>query len=247
MIKKIFISITITMTIAITIFNPYQVISSEGPNEDKMVLCQDQADSYGNGKGDDSVSTECLESIKKLVTSSENISLKRESKKLQMTFFGHRNMIIVESKNGPLVVTNIIAGSSTNLNSIQAIALDEKNQEIAVLEDSGKILFFTTTLTGNIAPYRILQHNEILGATELVIDTTKDQVIIYNEKSKSLLFFSRLANINQRKGKQKLNIIKTINTREMSLKNLSIDLNTSKLNGLNTLSNQNITFDLNLK
>ena len=242
MMKKIFISI-----ITIAICNPNQLMSAEGQNEDKMILCQDQADSFGNGKGDDSISIECLELIKKNVTSSENISLKKDSKILKIIFYGHRNIILVETKNGSSTVTNVIAGSSTNLNSILAIALDEKNKEIAVLEDSGKILFFTTTLTGNIAPYRILQHNELLGASELVVDSTKDQVIVYNDKSKSLLFFSRLANINQRKEKQNLDIVKTINTREMSLKNLTINLKTSELHGINTLNHKNITFDLKLK
>lgn len=237
--KKIFFSLFI-----ITVCHPKLVFTAESSNEDKMVLCQDQADSYGNGKGDDFISRECLNSIKKTVNNSENLSLKKESKILKMTFFGQRNIILVEKKIDKLIDTNIIAGSSTLLKSVQALAIDEKNQEIAVLEESGKILFFTTKITGNIAPYRTLEHSELLGASEMVIDSVRDQVIVYNDRNKTLLFFSRLANINERKEKQKLNIIKTINTREMSLKNLTIDLKTSIVQGLDTLSNKNITFDL---
>jgi hypothetical protein len=87
-----------------------------------------------------------------------------------------------------------------------------------VLEESGDVLFFSSKITGNISPFRILQDKELVGGSELVIDSLRDQVVVNNKTTKRILFFSRLANVHAREGKQKLGIIKTIDTSLRDLK-----------------------------
>lgn len=216
------------------------VAKAELPNEADIVLCQDQAENFGNGKGDDSVSPNCIESFKKMAP----IAAIKESSELKIKIYGYRNMIIVEEISGSSILTNIIAGSYTELKAIHALTVDEKNREIVVLEESGDVLFLSSKITGNIAPFRIIKHKELTGASELVIDNVKDQVVLINNKTKRILFFSRLANINGRVGKQKLDIIKTIDTPTMELKDISMDFQKSELRAFDISKNKNVIFDL---
>lgn len=216
------------------------VAKAELQNEADIIFCQDQAENFGNGKGEDFISKNCIESFKKMATTAAI----KESSALKMKFYGYRNMILIEKDSGTTVGTNIIAGIHTELKAIRALSFDEKNQEIVVLEESGDVLFLSSKITGNVAPFRILKHEELVGASELVVDNEKDQVILANNKTKRILFFSRLANINGRKGKQKLDIIKTIDTPMMDLKDLSIDLQKSELRVFDISKKKIVVFDL---
>lgn len=230
----------LTLAFFIGAYNTTMVAKAEVPNEADIVVCQDQAENYGNGKGDDLISKKCIESFKTMAVASAVI----ESKTAKMKFYGYRNMILIEKSKDTSVVTEIIAGTSTELKAIHALAFDEKNQEVVALEESGDVLFFSSKITGNIAPYRILKHKELAGASEIVVDSVRDQVVVNNKSNKKILFFSRLANINARAEKQKLDIIRVIDASMMDLKDLSIDFQKSKLNAFDTTSNTSVSFDL---
>lgn len=222
------------------------VVSAEAPKaepkEEDLVVCQDQADNHGNGKGDDYISTKCIDYFKDMA--SKNFTMK-ESKLLKMKVFGFRNMLLIEKVKGDKIATEITAGNSTELSTIKALAIDEKNQEIVVLEEDGDVLFFSSKITGNVAPYRILKNKELEGATELAVDSSRDLVVLNNKKNKKILFFSRLANINGRKENQKLDIVKSINTDRMDLKDLSVDPIKQELRAFDESKNQGVGFDLN--
>lgn len=216
------------------------MVYADVPNEADIVVCQDQAENYGNGKGDDVVAKECLDSFKKLADK-KAIAVNNA---LKIKFFGYKNMIIVEKIKNNIIYNEIIAGNSTELKSVIAVVADEKNQEIIVLEESGDVLFFTTTLTGNIAPYRILKHKALLGASEIEIDNLNDQVIISNKKSDKIYFFSRLANFNAPKEKQNLKILKVLDTSSMDFSELSLDVEKHEIHGVDKILNQKIVFPL---
>jgi len=188
-------------------------------SEAEILVCQDKAENYGNGKGDDTISENCME----LVRMQASASAKKESASLKMKFFGFRNMILVESSLGALTKTHIIAGNSTELKNIIALDFDELNKEIVVLEKSGKVSFYSYKITGNVAPFRTLNHGELPGASEVAVDSKRDIVIVKNPISQKVLFFSRLANIHAGKGKQKLEVLKTIDTKSIDLKNIPIN------------------------
>ncbi len=216
--------------------------SAETPKEEDLVVCQDQADNYGNGKGDDHISTKCIGYFKEMAKAS---SAMKESSASKIKAYGYRNMLLIEKAKGDSTVTEITAGNSTELSTIKSLAIDEKNQEIAVLEEGGDVLFFSSKITGNVAPYRILKNKELEGASELVIDSSRNLIVLNNKKTKKILFFQRLANINGRKENQKLDVVKSINTATMDLKDLSIDILKQELRAFDESKNQSAIFDLN--
>lgn len=185
--------------------------STEIP-EEELIACQQQAAQYGNGKGNDYISPFCLENFRSWAGSNAIA----ESIKANLKIYGFKNMIIIDEPGKR--TSHIIAGSSTEIKSVKAIALDEKNNEIAVLEDDGKIFFFSTTITGNIAPFRTLINKALPGSTELIVDSAKDQVAVYNPEVKKIFYFSRKANIHTHGRSKKLEVLKSVNLASYDLK-----------------------------
>jgi len=198
-------------------------------NEKKENLCEDQGHDFGNGKGSDSIDESCFNYFKSIASS----TAKKKNLSGDTLAFGFKNVLFLERINGDI---DVIAGNSTNLKSIQAIAFDEANKEIAVLEKSGDILFFSTIITGNVAPYRILRSKNLYGSNDLAIDPNKEMVIVSNNSSNMILFYSRMANINGRKGKRNLEMIDSIEQIKGNIVGLAIS---TKHNELFSLDNNN--------
>ena len=176
------------------------------------VVCSDSAELYGNGEGRDELNVNCISSVKK---NAEPLAVV-DSASLKVKFYGHKNIIIadrvftkkIDGKDVVKNITDVIAGSNTELKSIKSLILDEANEELVVLEKNGDIFFFTSKFSGNIAPLRILRHKEIVEADSIAIDSQKNEIVITVSKHRKRYFFSRLANINAPKEKQKLDIIR---------------------------------------
>ena len=98
-----------------------------------------------------------------------------------------------------------------------------------MLEASGDILFFSSILTGNIAPFRILRNKELHGATNLVTDPNKDEVIVYLPTTGQLLFFSRTANFYGREGRKNLNVLRSLEDISSTINKMSIDADKKEL------------------
>jgi hypothetical protein len=236
--------LTYFSTILFLCFNFYG-LKAEVPqltSEQVFLNCEDQAENYGNGKSDDVVSKECLSLFKK-AASSKAI---KESKINKFKIYGYRNMLIIEQSKNNSVTTELIAGSSTELDQIEALDIDETHQEAIVLLANGNILFFTTKMTGNLAPYRILKGADIIGSNEIIYDSARDLIALNNPKNKKVLFYKRLANIHAPKERRNLDNVKALDTKKYNLKNISIDSTTSLLTATDTLKNELIQFDLKL-
>jgi hypothetical protein len=164
--------------------------------------CEKEGEEFGNGLGHDQISFECYEFFRK---AAHTEAIKKSSNQKTLVF-GHRNIVFI--KQGEKV--NIIAGKYTELDEILAIAIDENHQEIAVLIKNGDVLFFSSALTGNVAPLRILKNKELDGSTDLVVNGKTDEVIIFNKTHSRLLFFSRLANFSAPENRKKLNLLRTV-------------------------------------
>jgi hypothetical protein len=195
--------------------------------EKDLKICEDEAVRFGDGHGEDLISQKCYLEFKNLVPDKS----KKNTANGLHTVFGYRNLIVIEKKDskGAIIDVNVIAGVSTLLVAIQAVSIDEKNNEIVVLEASGDVLFFSSILTGNIAPFRILRNKELYGATNLVTDSNKDEVIVYLPSAGQLLFFSRTANFHGRKGKKNLNVLRSFEDISAAINKMSIDNNKKEL------------------
>jgi hypothetical protein len=91
----------LTLVFLIGTYNTTMAEMVERTSEEEIVICQDQAENFGNGKGDDVISKKCMESFKSMATS-EAVTT---SKIMKMKFYGYRNMVLIEKYKKNSVVT----------------------------------------------------------------------------------------------------------------------------------------------
>jgi hypothetical protein len=175
------------------------------PTEQQLDRCEKEGLHFGNGLGKNTISIDCYSHFLKSL-SPEAFKKTSDGK---ISAYGHRNIVFIQDPQVKSDRQNVIAGIYTELEDVAAVALNEKQKEIAVLEKSGDILFFSSTITGNVAPLRILKNKELSGASDLVINSLKMEVIVLNKKSHEILFFSSQANAKARPEKKKLNLLRS--------------------------------------
>ena len=173
--------------------------------EQQLDRCEKEGLNFGNGLGKSSISTDCFSHFFK----SHSPEAFKKSSDGKMSAYGHRNIVFIQDPNVNSERQNVIAGIYTELEDVAAVALNDKQKEIAVLEKSGDILFFSSIITGNVAPLRILKNKELIGASDLLINSLRMEVIVLNKKSHEILFFSSLANANGRPEKKNLNLLRS--------------------------------------
>ena len=132
----------------------FSSLSFAEPTRQELSQCEKQAHNFGDGRGRDYIPNECYDHFLKLA--SAQASKKSADGKVEV--YGYRNIVFIQDPKFKSKGQNVIAGSYTELNDIVAIALDEINKEIVVLEKSGAVLFFSSVVTGNVAPLRILKN-----------------------------------------------------------------------------------------
>lgn len=158
--------------------------------------CEKAATSYGNGEGADSIPAEC-----------RSLAVKFAGKSAKK-FYGKAKVDIVGYKNILFVNDQVFAGEFTLLKEIVAVAYDEKTAEAAALESSGDVLIFNAKIPGNVAPVRVIRHQDLDGASD--VSFLKDEIAVHIGQRKEVLTFSRLANFYGREGKKNLSIRRQI-------------------------------------
>ena len=186
------------------------ITSSTFANESEIASCEKEGTRFGNGAGKDEIHRECLEKFSQKASA----YTKRKGLDGKFSAFGHKNIIFINDPKTRLRGQNVITGKFTELEEVTALALDEENKEMAVIDRSRDILVYSSVITGNVAPLRMLKSPDIEGAVDLVINPKKDQLIVLNPSSKQILIFSRLANIHAPQGKKKLEVLKRIGKME---------------------------------
>ena len=183
-ILKIFLSLLITT----------QVFASA-----TLESCFNQASLYGSGMGQDKIDLNCT----KLIESQSNYNQVIFSKDNKTKVIAHRNLIVIEKiTSDNKIRTDFIAGQSTGLKEIKAIALDENHEEVIVLNGDDKVFFFSSVITGNVSPYRILSSPLLGKSFDIEYIASENQVAVASQKSGKVHFFSRKANIHAPKHKR---------------------------------------------
>lgn len=167
-------------------------------------VCEGEGARYGDGTGKDVISSSCLIQIKES-------ALPKTKKTFSngLSVYGHLDILFID-KEDHAGRAFIIAGKSTRLTKILAIALDEAHGEIGVLDQSGNVYFFSVEITGNITPLRVLKTSEMEGVSDLKVLPENDEVALLKEAERKILVYSRLANSRARADKRKLNRIRVI-------------------------------------
>lgn len=217
------------MKIALILF----ILSSLSFADTETAICEKEGSKFGDGNGRDSIPAECSEHFLKKVSP----KLKKKSKDGTFSVHAYKNIIFIKDPKTKIKGQNIIAGKYTELENIQAIALDEENKEIVVLEESRDILSFSSVITGNMAPKRILKHKDLEDAQELIV--YKDQVIVLLSKNE-VVFFKREANVHGPPGKKFLSPLRTIR----NVKGSELEINEDQLFVIDEENRSRSVFDL---
>ena len=211
-------------------------------SDDKIDLCTKGGEESGNGLGRDEIPPYCYDLFKK----SAGLEAIKTSANGKVFAFGYNN-IIFNKQDG---IVRTIAGSNAQLGEVIALAIDEINHEIAVLDKTGDVLIFPTNVNGNIFPYRILKHKDLHGASDLVINTKRNELIVFNKSNQNLIFFPRLANNHGRGKKMTPSVLRTVSNLK-GIESMTLDdahqelfiLDTAK-NRINVLSLVNVSHSL---
>lgn len=199
----------------------------------ETAICEKEGAKFGDGNGRDSIPAECSEHFLKKVSP----KLKKKSKDETFSVHAYKNIIFIKDPKSKIKGQNIIAGKYTELENIQAITLDEENKEIVVLEESGDILSFSSIITGNMAPKRVLKHKDLEDAQELII--YKDQIIVLLS-SHEIIFFKREANVHGPEGKKYLSPLRTIR----NVQGTELEINEDQLFVVDRENKSRSVFDL---
>ncbi len=198
------------------------------PTEEEISFCQKEGARYGDGMGKDELPLECENHFRMMARPQ---AIKKSSDQ-DLTVFGFKNIVFVKDPKVKRGRQNIIAGMYTELKDVISVAIDEVHKEIAVLESSGDILFFSSVITGNVAPLRILRARELEGAHEISVNPETNEVLALHKTGQDLLVFSRLANIHGREGHKKLSL--SYRVRNVQGEMLSYNLGRKELMVLNS-------------
>lgn len=121
---------------------------------------------------------------------------------------------------------DIDAGSSTTLNNAVAVDYNSENSEFYVIDNEDfSMKSFSSSIMGNVAPYRTLKSDDLIGAIDLV--SFKEKIYILNSMTNKVLVYNRMANIYQRKNKQFIGLVDVIEN--ISSDADSINLNNEKI------------------
>jgi hypothetical protein len=183
-----------------------QFISVSSASDMTDALCEKEGTRFGNGTGKDRIPEECLFHI----STKTNAYTYRKSADQDFTVWGHKNIISIKDPKTKMKSQNVISGKYTELEEVTAIALDEVNKEIVVINQGREVLSYSSVITGNVAPLRSVKSQDLEGAVDLVINPKKDQLIVLNPSTRQILFYSRLANSAALEGKKKLEVVKRI-------------------------------------
>jgi hypothetical protein len=164
--------------------------------------CSNQLSSLGDGSGKNFVNLDCYETLK---TSSSSKTIFTND---TLEIIAHKNSFYVKDLISKKEL--VTAGRYTNLKNVIAMDYDSINKEVAVLEkDTGDILFFSSVITGNVAPYRTIRTEQLVGAIDIKVH--HDEVFVLNSKDNSVIVYKRTANFYGRKDHKNLEILRNYN------------------------------------
>lgn len=176
-------------------FNSYAV------SVDECVNTQEELGRHGVSEKD--ISVDCYGLFKSLANK-QGISQDIENNKEAIVY---RNAVYLKDLNTGEF--DIDAGSSTTL--IDGVAVDYNNEhlEFYVIDaDDSCVKSFSSSIMGNVAPYRILKTDELIGAIDLV--SYKERLYVLNQMTNKVLVYNRMANIFQREEKKFLEILDVV-------------------------------------
>ena len=168
--------------------------------------CEKEARAFGDGSGPALITPGCRD----LWVSQAGPGAHRRSEDGALTAIAHRNLIFLVPTNPKAHPVRVLAGEYTLLHDAVAVAFNRSAEELAVLEASGDVAIYSTRITGNVAPLRVLRANELEGAADLAVDEKAREIIVHNPKRRGIYHFNLAGNIHGREAKTGLRPIRRV-------------------------------------
>jgi hypothetical protein len=138
--------------------------------------CEKDIAHYGDGKHTEGISEDCIQAIKNY---HPDISLLQKTFDERLVYHGQK-IIMFEKKIDEKSKYDFIAGKMTEIEEIKSIKLINEKKEIIVVTEGNELYFYSSYVTGNVAPLR-----KITSVNENILDITylptKDEVLLLTD------------------------------------------------------------------
>lgn len=168
------------------------------PSSDIVDICTLQGEKYGDGKTRAGIDQQCFQAF---FNQGKDNSFDLADDQ-DIFALAYKNMIFFEKylfENDKQKARYVISGDQADLSHIQAVDIDEENQNIHVLQyNPTRISLFQAQAGGNISPIRKLMSSDIKESTNLVVNPYTNELAVIFAASSKIKFFNREADINGR-------------------------------------------------
>ena len=218
----------------------FSALLGEGTPTDSSSIekCEQMARMNGNGKASPPVHISC---VNKYLSKALPNAVKQTDDQSIFAFAAHS--VLVMRKKGR---TEFFAGPNTHLSNPRAIAIDQLNNEIAVLDGENTIYIFSSLFGGNVTPRRIIETRALQGSTAIAIDTKNNEILVSYEDGAIKAFPRMIAPIGRTLASTASEIRATSGneTQIQSGASLAIDADHGELFVLDKTQGQISVFDL---
>ncbi len=163
--------------------------------------CEIKAHQIGAGKGIDQLDSNCLSYFKGKTEDKMKMAIGSQM------IMVHKNVILMEN---PSKKNQLIAGPSTGLADSIAISEGLAEHELIVLDSNGNVMTFNITQFGNIGPVRLYQNEAFKGARNIFLQKQTEEIIVFNQQTQKVFFFSVKADLRSKKFKSMTKIKKVL-------------------------------------
>lgn len=200
----------------------YSLLAHGGMSGD----CEYQFHSYGSGQGDDKITSTCIE----WAFDRADYNAIRNSNEGDFKGLGFNSFVVLENAAGQKL---FISGSNTLLSDVRAIRFHKKSGQIYVLSSiQGKVFAFDLSIPGNVAPSRVLEAPEMIGADDLEVSADGTEVYILHSKQKEIFVFDGTKNLRGRKELREMKLIRSHSFTGHDFISFALDHTTSRFHYL---------------
>lgn len=185
--------------------------------------CSPSFAKLGDGSGNDQISNEC----KQLIMNNDDTKIKVVHKDalndLEYNALGSA-LVSIDRVKGFQAITS---GNMTKLQDVKAMEYVHEYKELYVLDGkTHKVYVFLSELPGNVAPTRIIEKDELIGASDIAI--LADSIYILNGQTNKVIVMNRQASSKAPESRQFLNIIQVVDVApgcdRLELKDTSLEV-----------------------
>jgi hypothetical protein len=205
----------------ITLETSFALNANESPKL-SLPQCESLGRRYGDGTGYRLIDDSCQE----LVLNAALFTARRGGPQKDIWVYGTNNILyfdwkLTSSTNGTRK-THVISGPQSRLKQISAIATNNTDKELFVLDRGSKaILVFNLRYSGNVAPTRRLNNENFAQATSLAVDRTHGEILAGFSYDMKIEFYNLKADVDGLQSENSIKVRRTMDLKKTGLRELT--------------------------